>query len=66
MTKKFGKPEFVPARAGSLPKLIDGSVKKLCAKCRRHKVWVTPQMEKLEMRAICPTCSRASHGRRVA
>lgn len=51
------KPEFVPARSGSLPPAVKDSHKVMCAKCGRHKVWLTPTMERFGMRPVCGGCA---------
>ena len=62
MTRKSPAPEFVMGRSASKPKLVDGSKRTLCGKCRKHFVWVTPAMVLYKMTVVCERC--APRGRR--
>ncbi len=57
MTRRSPAPEFVVGRSASKPKLVDGSKRALCAKCRKHFVWVTPAMALYEMKVVCESCA---------
>ena len=60
MTRGAPKPEFVMGRLGTKPVQVDGSKRKLCAKCHKHRVWVTPAMLLYGMKVICPGCAPPS------
>ena len=57
MRHKTSKVEFVRARPGSLPSAIVGSRRVMCAKCKRHKVWLTPNIEEIEAKPVCNQCA---------
>jgi hypothetical protein len=61
MMRGVPKPGFLAARAGRLPKLVDGSARVLCGRCRKYKVWITPaqrkMMKELHIPAVCPACA---------
>ncbi len=51
------KPDFIVARPATAPKLVGGSKRVLCAKCRKHRVWATPMVLALDTKVICPKCA---------
>ena len=56
--RKLPHVEYITARSGSFPIAVEGSKRVLCAKCRKHRVWLTPRIVEEGMRPICLDCAR--------
>jgi len=53
------KPDFIAARPATLPKLVEGSKRVLCMRCRKTHVWATPYMlaNEMDTKLVCPKCA---------